>query len=253
MADKMCANPKDEKSSEPTVVTAQMHTELKEELARLKAESSDYTVGFVGLSEIRFKDEKPRKPMVTLSFEELIGRRDWLIQKWEPDCPEILASILSARNPIAATDALLTRVVRDSPVKPGFLQAPHKCASQLWLFLLSGRFKDSLRNLANATAGLPEMGWKRSFDLCGSDSPDDRLPVDPRAYRNFLKRNSSDRLIQLESARSVVEVEKILAKSRSKHPVFLAMKALLRGCFNGWQTENLEDEAMELCSLGNSQ
>ena len=220
----MTTTVKDEKSSEPTVVTVEMLRELEAEVAYLKAELWDYLVGFDGLSEIRFKDKDSKEAMEKPTIEELIGRRDWIIQLLEPDCPEIVEGLQSARSEIAAIDALLTPAVKSSPVKPGFLQAPYECAGQLWLFLRSGEFRGNLRNLANATAGLPERGWSRSLDLCGSDSPDERVPMHPRAYRNFLERNSPQRLAQLESAKSVAEVKPILAKSRSKHPVFLAMK-----------------------------
>jgi hypothetical protein len=220
-SDKMTTTVKDEKSSEPTVVTVEMLRVLEAEVAYLKeADSWDYPVGFDGLSEIRFKDKDSKEAMEKPILEELIGRRDWIIQLLEPDCPEIVEGLQSARSEIAAIDALLTPAVKSSPVKPGFLQAPYECAGQLWLFLRSGEFRGNLRNLANAAAGLPERGWKRSQDLCGSNSPDERVPMHPRAYRNFLERNSPQRLVQLESAESAAEVKKILAKSRSTHPVF---------------------------------
>ena len=100
------------------------------------------------------------------------------------------------------------------------------CASDLiWNFVTSGRFHDNLRNFANAMAGVPEMSWKRSFDLCTANPPNPPISMHPRAYRDFLHRNFPERLRELESARTPDQVAKILAKSRSKDPTYLTLRA----------------------------
>jgi hypothetical protein len=46
-----------------------------------------------------------------------------------------------------------------------------------------------------------------------------------RAYRDFLFRNFPEQLRELESAHTPHQVAKILAKSRSKDPNYLALRA----------------------------
>lgn len=120
---------------------------------------------------------------------------------------------------------MLTPAVKASFLKPGFPQDPHLCADAIWKFVTSGRFHGNLRNLANAMAGVPEMSWRRSFDLCTANPPKPPIPIHFRAYRDFLDRNFPERLCELESAQTPDDVAKILRKSRSKDPTYLALRA----------------------------
>jgi hypothetical protein len=73
--------------------------------------------------------------------------------------------------------------------------------------------------------GVPEMSWKRSFDLCVKNPPKPPIPVHPRAIRDFLHRNFPQRLIELEAAKDLPTVRTILAKSRSKDQTYLRLRA----------------------------
>ena len=179
---------------------------------------------FDGLSEIQIPDKakKGRRSKVTL--HSLTVRRREIIRILEPDCPEIIERLQSALSATEAADAVLTPAVKKEPFKPSFLQDPHLCADAIWKFVSSPRFHGNLRNLANAMAGVPEMSWKRSFDLCTANPPKLPIPIHYRAYRDFLHRNFPERLRELESAHTPDEVAKILRKSRSKDPTYLALR-----------------------------
>jgi hypothetical protein len=181
-------------------------------------------VDAAGTSEIEVpvKAKKSRRSKLTL--HELTVRRREIIRILERDSPEIIERVQNARNPAEAADAVLTPAVKEEPFRPGFLQDPHLCAEAIWKFVRSGRFHGSLRNLANAMAGVPEMSWKRSFDLCTANPPNPPIAMHHRAYRDFLHRNFPERLRELESAHTPDEVAKILAKSRSKDPIYLALR-----------------------------
>ena len=169
------------------------------------------------------KAKKGRRSKLTL--HELTARRDWFIRLLEPECPEMIERLRNARNATEAADAVLTPTVKASFPKPDFLEDPHRCADAIWKFVRSPRFHYNLRNFANAMAGVPEMSWKRSFDLCTANPPNPAIPIHYRAYRDFLDRNFPERLRELESAHTPDEVAKILAKSRSKDPTYLALRA----------------------------
>jgi hypothetical protein len=168
------------------------------------------------------KAKKGRRSKLTLHV--LRARRDCFIRTLEQDCPEIIERLQNARNATEAADAVLTPVVEKSFPRPGFLQDPHLCAEAIWKFVKSPRFHGNLRNLANAMAGVPEMSWKRSFDLCTANPPKPPIRMHSRAYRDFLHRNFPERLRELESAHTPDEVAKILRKSRSKDPTYLALR-----------------------------
>jgi hypothetical protein len=159
-----------------------------------------------------------------LAFSDLLERRRLLIEIFEQFCPEILAALRNATNATEAAEALKSSVSAWNGVRPPILWETSLYAEQLWNFLNSSRFNFNLRNLANAMAGVPEMSWKRSFDLCVKNPPTPPIPLHPRAIRDFLHRNFPERLQELESAKTLKEVKMILAKSRSKDPRYLKLK-----------------------------
>ena len=181
-------------------------------------------IDFSGLSEIQMPDKAKKGRRSKLTLHELTARRDWFIRILEPDCPEIMERLQNVRNATEAADAVLTPEVKASFLKPGFLQNPHVCAEAIWKFVTSPRFHGDLRNFANAMAGVPEMSWKRSFDICTANPPKPPIRMHYRAYRAFLHRNFPERLRELESAHTPNDFAKILAKSRSKDPTYLALR-----------------------------
>jgi hypothetical protein len=159
-----------------------------------------------------------------LALDQLLERRRCLIEILDQFTPEIIGALQSARNANEAAEALLNSVSAWGGPRPPMLLNTRTYAEQLWSFLKSDRFHGNLRNLANAMAGVPEMSWKRSFDLCVKNPPKPRIPVHPRAIRDFLDRNFPERLSELEAAQDTKTVRKILAKSRSKDPDYINLK-----------------------------
>jgi hypothetical protein len=160
-----------------------------------------------------------------LPVDHLLDRRNQLIEILEQYCPEIIAALQAADTATQAAEGLMISVSAWTGPRPPILVEAEKYTEQLGTFLKSGRFHENLRNLANAMAGVPEMSWKRSFDLCTQKPPKPRIPLHPRVYRNFLHRNYPERLHELESAQTTEEVSKTLAKSRSKDPDYLKLRA----------------------------
>jgi hypothetical protein len=218
----------DSKLSAFKLVVLQKLAEIESRLAVLEKGDADEDESDVsaldGLSMIPALESGKRRRKSKLPLKELTSRRNRIIQLLEPRCPEIIERLRDARNETEAANAVQLAVA-DSPIKPGFLQYPQQCAGQLWSFIKSGRFHGNLRNLANAMAGVPEMSWKRSFDVCIANPPNPPIPMHYRAYRDFLSRNFPERLRELDSAQTPEEVTKILAKSRSKDPHYLALRA----------------------------
>lgn len=71
-------------------------------------------------------------------------------------------------------------------------------------------------------AGLPELSWKRSLDICSNHpyKTGYMLPV----YRDYMKRRFSDRLRELDEARTELDVKIVLARSRTDDPVYIHLK-----------------------------
>jgi hypothetical protein len=189
---------------------------------KMDSEVEEDVVSLDGLSEPQWHAKSTRGRKSNLPLEELTSRRNWMITLWEERCPAIIEGLRDARNGTEAANAV--QLPESAPIKPGFLQDPQKGADQLWGFLASGRFHGNLRNLANAMAGVPEMSWKRSFDLCTANPPNPAIRMHPLAYRDFLQRNFPERLRELESARTPDDVKRVLARSRSKDPTYLAIR-----------------------------
>jgi len=67
-------------------------------------------------------------------------------------------------------------------------------------------------------AGLPEIGWKRSFDICTAH-PFGNAGMQTRAYRDYLRRKFPQRFRALLNADSTEQIIEILKSSRSKDSV----------------------------------
>ena len=106
--------------------------------------------------------------------------------------------------------------------QPSFYDNPAKHEEALWLFLQSGRYHENPRNLAGAMAGLPELSWKRSFDIC-SHNPC-KQPIAPPAVWDYMRRNFYDRWRELQSVETAEQVKRVLAKSPTQDPTYLHLK-----------------------------
>ena len=71
-------------------------------------------------------------------------------------------------------------------------------------------------------AGLPELGWKRSFDICSAHPYTTGHVL--QVYRDYMKRKFPDRLMELDKVQTEEGVRMVLAQSRTHDPVFLHLK-----------------------------
>ena len=109
-----------------------------------------------------------------------------------------------------------------SPCQSPFYESPEKHEEALGAFLKSGRYHGNPRTLAAAMAWLPELSWKRSFDICTKHpyKTDHKFP----AYWDYMMCNFPDRLRELEEARTELDMRIVLARSRTENPVYLHLK-----------------------------
>lgn len=193
--------------------------EICERLARLEAEVLGPRT--LNLQPPQAKRAKGRPPRI--DPREVLERRSRLIVWLEQNWPFLSVRLTDAKNSAHAAAAIIAAKKRIPGVfQPPFYKEPEKCKDALWQFLQSGRFHGNPRNLAGALAGLPEVSWKRSFDIC-SNHPCKQAPV-LEAYRDYIKRNFPDRFRELCTAKTTEEVESILAKSRTTDPAYLHLK-----------------------------
>jgi hypothetical protein len=153
-----------------------------------------------------------------LPLEDLKRRTSSLIVWLEDNWPEISRGLNAAKSEQKVADALKSGRRGTYVFQPPFFQHPGRFAADCWDFIQSKRYRHNPRNLAAAMAGLPEIGWKRSFDLCSKYAANCH-PVGYRAYRDYLRRRFHERFRKLTAASTIEEVATILGGSRSKDHV----------------------------------
>lgn len=167
------------------------------------------------------KPRRGRKPK--LDWQEVLERRNHLVVFLEQNWPYLSVGLHKAKKPRNASGAIAAAKSRIPGVfQPPFYEDPIKHEEALWDFLRSGRFYGNPRNLAGAMAGLPELSWKRSFDIC-SHHPC-KQPIAQPAIWDYMRRNFYDRWRELQSARTPEQVKVILAKSPTQDPTYLHLK-----------------------------
>ncbi len=160
-----------------------------------------------------------RKP--GLPTPVLLYRRDNLIIWLERNWPELQLAIRQARKPADLIPAFSKLKPLNVPHMPEFMQEPGRYLPQLWAFLKSGRCHGNPRNIANAMAGVPKQSWKRSFDI-GCSNPS-KLPLDVRAYRDYLRRKFPERLRELLRVKTPEKVAEVLSRSRTEDVHYLVL------------------------------
>ena len=181
------------------------------------------------------KRRKGRRPK--LEQQELLARRTqlttWLEQNW----PYLSVALRKAKSAHAGAAAINEAKKRKGGImQPPFYHEPEKHEATLWQFLQSGRFHGNPRNLAAAMAGLPELSWKRSFDVCSSHPCKQPLAIE--AYWDYLRRNFPDRWRELRGATTPEQVKAVLRRSRTNDPHYLRLK-------------KYPEEALESLNAGN--
>jgi hypothetical protein len=162
-----------------------------------------------------------RKPK--LELKELLMRRDLMVPWVEQHWPYLSVTLGKVKNAQHAAAAFIVAKERMSGVcHAPFYRDPEQYADNLWKFLKSRNFRGNPRNLAGAMAGLPELSWKRSFDVCSCHPC--KLPVATQAYWDYMRRRFPDRLRELQRMKTEEQVEVILKKSRTHDPTYLWLK-----------------------------
>ncbi len=103
-----------------------------------------------------------------------------------------------------------------------FYRDPEKYKEQLWEFIESGRPAGNPRNLAGAMAGLPELSWKRSLDIC-QQSPC-QFPLAQQVWPDFMRRRFPVRLRELLAVATPEDAKAVLARSKTTDPTYLHLK-----------------------------
>ncbi len=198
-------------------------SELRARVERLEGEV--FPCGPDDLSLSPPKPRKGRKP--NLETGELLKRRlyltAWLEQNWPP-LSVALRRAENSNNPSAAIAEMIAVKRKGIPgvFQPPFYDTPEAYVEDLGKFLKSGRFHGNPRNLAAAMAGLPELGWKRSFDICSGHPYKTGHML--QVYRDHMKRKFPDRLRELDEARTELDVKIVLARARTDDPVYIHLK-----------------------------
>jgi len=201
--------------------------ELVSEL-RARVEQLEKQVFPCGPNDLSPPEPKPRKGRKPkLETDEVLKRRmhltSWLEQNW-PRLSVALQKAESSGDPSEAIAAFVAAKTQGIPgvAQPPFYHAPEKYEEELGKFLGSARFHGNPRNLAAAMAGLPELCWKRSFDICSAHPYKGGQMLE--AYWDYMRRNFPDRLRELEEARTELDVKIVLARSRTADPLYLHFK-----------------------------
>ena len=203
----------------------EMLAELRSRVEQLEAEIYGYRTSKSPSSSSVPKVRNGRRPK--LEGEVLLKRRisltAWLEQNW-PRLSIPLRKAEASRNASEAVGAIIAARKFGIPgvFQPPFYDAPENFYEALRSFLDSGRFRGNPRNLAAAMAGLPELSWKRSFDICTAYPHKSGQML--QVYWDHMRRKFPDRLRELEAAESPSQVEIVLARSRTTDPVYLHLK-----------------------------
>jgi len=214
--------------SDVTKMLAQMHKRIE------RLETHVFWAGTDDL-ETPVKQGRGRKPL--LDQKELLQRRDHLTYWLEGNWPYLSVALRKCKDAQQAAAAIKEAKRRMQGVFLGpFYTYTEKHSDALWEFLQSGRFHGNPRNLAGAMAGIPELSWKRSFDVCSSHPC--QTPLAREARWDHLRRNFPDRWRELRNAKTPEQVLAVLKKSRSQDPTYLLLK-------------EYPEDALECLSIGN--
>jgi hypothetical protein len=194
-------------------------SDLQKRLERLE-------VGVFGEISPPLTTPKPKRGRkVDLDPKELVERRNRLISWLERTWPQLSVDLRKATTPQHAMEAIeRTKEIQEYAFMPRFYWASDHFPDQLWQFIQSKRFRGNPRNLAGAMAGLPELSWKRSFDVCTRKENRALQPLDIHAYWDYMRRKFPDRLRELLAAQSVSEIQRVLRKSPSNDPHYVRLK-----------------------------
>lgn len=174
----------------------------------------------------------------TISDAELASRRDGLVRFLESNWPELQSLCVPKLNPVALEEALVAFATgaSDDPVARALEGTvdDHRAAAGRLLenfsqlqFLLEkhqDRVAGDPRQIANAMAGYPEMGFWTSLKRC------QRLPfrvgIHPRAMRAYIQRKHPNLYKKLSERPSLSELAAFRNRYRTKDKVLAGLTAV---------------------------
>ncbi len=171
------------------------------------------------------KLRKGRRPKLNIGI--LLQRRVRLTAWLETNWPRLSIALRRAQKSGDTSEAIAALIAAEkekfsSPYHSAFYESPKQFEDDLRAFFKSGRFHGNPRNLAAAMAGRPELSWKRSFDICSAHSYKEGYKL--QAHWDYMRRNFPDRLRELEAVQTPLDVENVLARSRTDDPLYLHLK-----------------------------
>ncbi len=181
----------------------------------------EVTVGFQRVEPAPAKKQRGRKPL--LESAVVLERRGqlayWIEQDW-PQLSQELRRAKNADNALAAINGTKRRFPR--LFMPPFHNNTEEFAEQLWEFLKSPYYRGNPRNLAGAMAGLPELSWKRSLDICTKHPKTN--PLQPQAWRDHLRRKFPLRWKELRNVKTPQELKTVFLRTQTKDPTYVYLK-----------------------------
>lgn len=218
----MRKQPAKQANYEETLSVADLADSLQRVIQRLgRLEEEVFGVGVARPETKPAKKKMGRKPK--LDQQELLNRRDQLVGWMEQVWPA-LSVALRKENPHEAIAAInrAKKLLQMTMQEPPFYKNPELHLQALSRFFKSKRFYGNPRNLAAAMAGIPELSWKTSLNICLRNAC--KLPMGINAYWDHLRRNFPDRLRELQSVSTPEQVKAVLAKSRTQDPIYVLLK-----------------------------
>jgi hypothetical protein len=159
---------------------------------------------------------KPKPgPKPSIRLDDLLQRRDALIHWLEDNWPELRRAIRRADKAEHLIPALRrAKGIGSYEWQPPFYTEWKQYWPLMWEFTQTKRYRNNPRNIANAMAGIPEISWKRSFDLCSSHPS--HLEIQKRAVLDYLQRKVPERLKAIRRADGDTEQIREILQKRTK-------------------------------------
>jgi len=159
-----------------------------------------------------------------LEVKELLERRSKLCAWIENVWPYLLWALPKAHDARAAAEVMCeAKKLRGYVFMPPYYDDPARFADEFWSYWRDKRNHNSPRALAGALAGLPELSWRRSFNVC-TEHRMQGAPADAALW-DHMRRRFPKRLTELMrvDARNVGEIRAILLRSRTHDEGYLRL------------------------------
>ena len=222
---------------------------LEQRVARLE-KALENGVGPIEYLVQEIPTSEPKKPgPKPIHFQGLLADRDTLVQMFENYWPEIEPLCY----PKAKPDSLLRVLEAISTQKmSSYAESAKHLTKQfdaILKFLTSDRFRRDPRQIANALAGVPQVGLWRSLKLCQSRPTN--YPIGQRAMKAYIRRKHPVLFRRLAADADILNFVSALRSYRTKDQWLAGLHAdYLHMC---WQQAkpNYRSLDIELSAKGN--